>query len=220
LTNSFLNTLARAEREALATAESMRDDLISLRESLPELEIDAEEAALAPDDIESSWKKGEEVPLMKYLEAQAAAVRANARHQFAISRLAQLENRTPLVERVVADSLVPVIERALPGVQVLSTFATVDSMPAKRDLPVASIHQRTPSEQREDGTLAGELTLMYYRSPIHRQLDAEDIDKALATAGMHATVSQVASVADNADELRIKVKHGYSQAPTSLPWTI
>lgn len=166
--------LAAGRRQALAAAT---EALEVLNDRLDEGDdsVTSQDVALASAEIDRATR------LLSAAEAQAEQ-----------ARRARINTSKDL-----AEALAPVVSDLLLGLPVACAFARPTSVPSA--LPTALLVQSVEAEANvKTGTVKGAVDLLLYRSPMHRALNAAEVKRALAVAGIEAR-AELRSTTDHGD---------------------
>ena len=183
-TSTFTDRLEEAEKASLEAADASRKALEDSRVNVDRYRELVDDSEIILRDLEGRLTKGDEtVTVQALIEADAAFKRATFLNEGTTKAVARAAKGLLGPAKDLASTVLPVLEKALPGVPALATFAKLSAFgnaseaPTLAETPVAIVMQDKPSEG-EDGRLAGKVTVFYYHSQVQRELSERGLQEA------------------------------------------
>ncbi|MBB3044897.1 hypothetical protein [Nocardioides soli] len=209
MSNKRFETIIREAEEAQRPKiEQDQQDYATAAGILPSVIREYDETRLLAPTIRGYWAAMlDTYTADDYARAQASELRAKERARGALGRFKTAERKRRGLRTNLAEVAARVIGRAMPGVPVLSTFATIPTKPREADLPVAVVTQTKLPELSPEGVEYGEVNVTYYFSKIHVGLASKRmIEQAAEELGLSVTcVDERRSVGGNSDSARLEV---------------
>ena len=215
-TKTYAESVDAANSDAAERAEATREAIKEARLAQPELDLAADLAEVAEDEVRAQWRAGNaELPALALAEAQGEAVKARELAAGAKGRLDKMERQRPNTDLSLGLVVAGVLaDHVIPGIAIRVASVKVVERPRKTELPVVLAVQNRPTELRADGSITGEVDLTYWHNPdIHRELTADQIETAAGLAGMYWAATLYPSE-DGAQRVRVKVQHGHTGTPS------
>lgn len=181
--------VAEAEQVALAKAALAQAEIVESEQDLRNRRQEQENALEALEAITEALASGSEpVTQAELIESRNGVEFATLALTGAERRAASLARARSVTTHEVADALMPAVEAMLPGVPLIPTFVAPPTI-TEADLPIAFLVQSEPSGDTRHGMKGGgavtaTVKLHYFAAIIHRPLERETLERALAGAGI------------------------------------
>lgn len=217
-TPKFHTVVQTAEEEALPAVRVSRHNLATATALVPTTARDVDIAEDEVDEIEASWRalKDDHTPA-EHAAAVSAHKRAELRHVGAKRWLERATREASSSDKTLANTVVPIVEKALIGVTAVSTFAEITAQPRTVELPIMLVQQRGETVLNPSGSVSGEVLLRYFSGSIHRDLDSNAVDALVAAADALGCSIEIAGRpivrAGGVEEVTVRVLHANLDVP-------
>lgn len=201
-TKKFADLITEAEEAVLADITLAKSNLEAAQENVEACEIAAEVAETDVYEIEGSFKRlSEEFTALDHATALSEVERSKLRLTGSKLALSKAEKAQSSSDTVAADAVARVIAMALPGSQVITTFAAgFNGKPRAAELPIAVVSQAEPTRFSTEGYVSADvITVRFHRSALHRPLSTKVIREA--TQEMGAALEVMGNVTTSPDDM-------------------
>lgn len=218
-TITIAEVIASAEERTNADIAPVKATLADLTSALNEATTvvrDIEDGVGPVEDVRTRWVKGEDVPALDYVAAQASEAKAQHIAKVLPNRRDRLANTLPAEDKAIAEHVAPLFRVALPSVTVIATNAPIRTW--QQDVPeetVAVVLVQSPRGSTDPltGVRSGEVTAYYFRNPLYASVPVNALESAAKAQriGLEVIVNNpagasawetVAGIDDKSDEDR------------------
>jgi hypothetical protein len=213
---SFTTIKADKEADDLSAAEASQSNHAAAAEAVSQ----AEDQSLAAEDlvaaIEASALRGENT---YSAQDYAAALSARTWAEIVLTGAQRLLVTTTKALRSTHSEIAHVgarlVEKAMPGVVTIPTFATITDVPRDDERPCVLVRQMGQTERMTNGYVAGAVELTYYRTSVHVPLDANALKDAAHNMGVSGAPKGFVNSNDalGVDRLRFTVHAAAPETP-------